>query len=274
MFVDATLAARIDRVESRLSASIAAAVRDRDPRAPVSITPLGDSSAVFARPGSPINKLIGVGFTGALDGDALTAVEAQWREHGEQFRVELATLASTEAAAQLSGRGYQLIGFENVLVRPLTTLPPRSEHVAIAADDDDAAWMRVLVDGFAAGDGTGVAVDNYVREAIEQAMIDMAAAAGFARYVARLDGTHAGAATMRVDDGVALMCGATTLPAFRRRGVQAALLAARLADARAAGCELAVVTTAPGSQSQANVMRSGFQLAYARAILLSPRSTP
>jgi len=35
-----------------------------------------------------------------------------------------------------------------------------------------------------------------------------------------------------------------------------------------AGCDLAVITTAPGSKSQANVMRTGFALLYARAILV------
>jgi hypothetical protein len=50
--------------------------------------------------------------------------------------------------------------------------------------------------------------------------------------------------------------------------VQTALLATRLADAAAAGCDIAVVTTAPGSQSQQNVQRRGFQLLYTRAILV------
>ena len=62
--------------------------------------------------------------------------------------------------------------------------------------------------------------------------------------------------------------GATTAPAHRRRGVQAALLSARLADARAAGCDIAVVTTLPGSKSQQNVQRQGFELLYARATLV------
>lgn len=56
-------------------------------------------------------------------------------------------------------------------------------------------------------------------------------------------------------------------PAHRRHGVQAALLAGRLDEARALGATLAIVTTAPGTQSQANVMKLGFSLIYARAVL-------
>jgi GNAT superfamily N-acetyltransferase len=268
MFIDASLAARIDRVEARLARAVASAIAARDATARTTIISIGDGVAVFGRAGSPVNKLIGAGFTGVLDDATLDEIERAWRDREEPVRVELATLASTEAAAQLSTRGYKLVGFENVLVRSLATTPPRAEHVAIDVDGDRAAWMRILVDGFAAMDGTGVTVDDYARDAIEQVMRDFSGADGFSRYVASLDGKQVGAATMRMDDGIALMSGATTLPASRRRGVQAALLAARLADAHASGCELAVVTTAPGSQSQANVMRSGFALGYARAILV------
>jgi hypothetical protein len=50
--------------------------------------------------------------------------------------------------------------------------------------------------------------------------------------------------------------------------VQSALLSARLSDAHAAGADIAVVTTSPGSRSQQNVQRKGFQLLYTRAILV------
>jgi hypothetical protein len=50
--------------------------------------------------------------------------------------------------------------------------------------------------------------------------------------------------------------------------VQTALLSVRLADAARAGCDLAVVTTQPGSKSQQNVQRRGFHLLYTRAVLV------
>ena len=58
------------------------------------------------------------------------------------------------------------------------------------------------------------------------------------------------------------MAGAATAPAHRRRGIQSALLSARLIDAAAAGCDVAVVTVQPGSRSQQNVQRQGFHLLY------------
>lgn len=71
---------------------------------------------------------------------------------------------------------------------------------------------------------------------------------------------------MVITDGVVELGGASTLPEFRQRGGQTALLTARLAAAKALGCDLAIVLTAPGSTSQRNIVQSGFYLAYTRAI--------
>jgi GNAT superfamily N-acetyltransferase len=69
-------------------------------------------------------------------------------------------------------------------------------------------------------------------------------------------------------EGVAQLTGAATAPAHRGRGVQTALLSARLADAASAGCDIAVVTAQPASKSQRNVQRRGFDLLYTRAVLV------
>jgi GNAT superfamily N-acetyltransferase len=102
---------------------------------------------------------------------------------------------------------------------------------------------------------------------VEAAECD-SAAAGLLRYVALHDGVIAGGAGLEVFDDVAHMAGAATAPAHRRRGIQSALLAARLRDATAAGCNIAVVTVQPGSRSQQNVQRQGFHLLYTRAVLV------
>lgn len=86
--------------------------------------------------------------------------------------------------------------------------------------------------------------------------------------VALRDGVIAGGASFRVAEGVAQLTGAATAPAHRRLGVQTALLSARLADAAGAGCDVAVITTQPGSKSQQNAQRRGFDLLYTRAILV------
>jgi GNAT superfamily N-acetyltransferase len=116
--------------------------------------------------------------------------------------------------------------------------------------------------------------EQFPREVIARAMRDLTAAAGVMRYVALRDGLLAGAASVRMAQGVAQLTGAATAPAHRRRGVHTALLSARLADAAAAGCDIAVITTQPASKSQHNAQRRGFDLLYTRAILVKSPPRP
>jgi GNAT superfamily N-acetyltransferase len=109
--------------------------------------------------------------------------------------------------------------------------------------------------------------EEFPREVVARAERDFAAA-GVARYAALADGVIVGGASFHLAEGVAQLTGAATAPAHRRRGVQTALLSARLADAAAADCDIAVVTTQPGSKSQQNVQRRGFDLLYTRAVLV------
>ena len=114
--------------------------------------------------------------------------------------------------------------------------------------------------------------ESYNREAIEQIFGDTFATPSFERFIARRDGAVAGGASLRIYEGVAQLAGAATLPDHRRRGVQTALLRHRLVDAARRGCDVAVVTTQPGSKSTENVQRFGFAVLYVRAILLKQSS--
>jgi GNAT superfamily N-acetyltransferase len=170
----------------------------------------------------------------------------------------------------LSGRGYRLTEFENVLGRPIAVEAPLATEVDVRRADDLTAWVNVVVEGFAHPDGEGpVSHEQFPADIIERAERDMEKA-GATASIALYGGAVAGGGMMRLSGGIAQLAGAATAPAYRRRGVQAALLAARLAEAADAGCEIAVVTTAPGSKSQHNVQRRGFQLLYSRAILVKP----
>ena len=106
------------------------------------------------------------------------------------------------------------------------------------------------------------------REALEGAMREISEIPSFSRYAAFVDGRMAGSASIRLDAGLAQLAGAATLPEFRRRGIQTAFLRRRLSDAVAAGCDIALITTQPGSKSQENADRQGFSLLYSRAVMV------
>jgi GNAT superfamily N-acetyltransferase len=112
-------------------------------------------------------------------------------------------------------------------------------------------------------------MDDLSYEAIVAAIDDLSEAPGVDYYLAFVAGIVAGAASLRVHEGIAMLSGSATLPAWRRRGVHAALLATRLADAHDRRASLAVIITAPGSQSEANALKHGFAILYSRAIWVS-----
>jgi GNAT superfamily N-acetyltransferase len=274
-FTSIDLAARIERAESRMIEQSARAAGRHRPEPPVFVHPFAGGVAAATVPGSPFNKLAGLGFAGVLDPAELTRVEQEFFARGIAVQAEVSSLGDASMVPTFSERGYRLIGFENVLglhlPAGLRNVQPSAEvAVSPTAEDEWPYWLDVVVSGFAAPDSQGVpSSESFPRRELEQAMTDMAAIDGFAFYLARLAGTTAGGASMRCDpDGVAQLCGAATLPAHRRRGVQTALLAWRLAAAAERGCDVAVVTTQPGSKSCQNVQKWGFELLYVRAVLV------
>jgi GNAT superfamily N-acetyltransferase len=193
------------------------------------VIPITCGAACYAEDGSPLNKIVGLGFGGVPSGNYLDEIEQAFAERACAAQVELSNLA---------------------------------------------AWLDIVVEGFAHPDIEGVpSHEDFPREVVEKAIGDMEQA-GATPYLAFRGGVVAGGASMRISEGVAQLTGAATAPAHRRHGVQTALLSARLADAVRAGCEIAVVTTQPGSKSQQNVQRRGFHLLYTRAVLVKSRSVP
>jgi GNAT superfamily N-acetyltransferase len=271
LFCDTALAGRIERVEVQLIALSNEAARRRGGTSGF-VIPIAGGAASFAGKDSPYNKVAGLGFGGVPDAPALDEIERAFAACGAPVQVELAHLADPGILAVLAGRGYRLESFENVLGRALTDDPervmPPGVEVRLSAEDEFEVWLDVVAEGSVHPDTQGVPWhEEFSREAIIGAERD-SSEAGDVRYAALRDGGIVGGATMRIAEGVAQLTGAATVPAHRRRGVQTALLSARLADAAAAGCDVAVITTQPGSKSQQNAQRRGFDLLYTRAVLV------
>jgi ribosomal protein S18 acetylase RimI-like enzyme len=272
LFCDTALAARIERVEAELIGRAAEAAHRRTMDAAGFVIPVAGGMATFAEAVSPFNKVAGVGFDGVPSAAALDEIERAFAARAAPVQIELAHLADPAVGALLTERGYRLVSFENVLGLALEGEPervtPPGVEIRRSGDDELKPWLDVVTDGVAHPDTQGLpSHEEFPREAVDRAERDFAAA-GVMRYVALRDGAIAGGASVRVAEGVAQLTGAATAPAHRRRGIQSALLSARLADAAAAGCDIAVVTTQPASRSQRNVQRRGFELLYTRAVLV------
>ncbi|WAP50835.1 GNAT family N-acetyltransferase [Arthrobacter sp. ATA002] len=121
---------------------------------------------------------------------------------------------------------------------------------------DNGHYGDVLIRGYAMASSSVTALDVFAREH---------ATPGLRRYLATVNGQPAAAAALFVHGGLSLFVGAATLPAFRRRGCQSALIHRRLADAAAAS-DLTVVTSAVGSPSSANLRNHGFEITHLRTL--------
>lgn len=280
LFATTTLAARIERAEADTAAAFAG--RTAQSGTEVLITPIGGTHAVYGGPGQPFNKLVGLGLAGAVDETEVVRLESIYDERDAEIRVEQSSLADPAVAMLLARRGFTLIGYENVLglelapdvtsalARECEAARARGIEISEVAQDELQTWIRTTVEGFLTPDRFDgpPPTESVARESMERIFSDFAGAPGCVFFLARRDGDIAGGGSLRMVDGLAQLAGASTRPPHRRRGVQSALLRARLLAAAASGCDLAVVTTEPGSKSQENVQRAGFALLYVRAILV------
>ena len=87
-------------------------------------------------------------------------------------------------------------------------------------------------------------------------------------FLGIVDGHTAGGGGMSTRNKVASLFGDATLPEFRNRGVHAAVIQARLKEGAAHGCDVATAGTLPGSGSQRNYERLGFQIAYTKVTMV------
>jgi ribosomal protein S18 acetylase RimI-like enzyme len=88
--------------------------------------------------------------------------------------------------------------------------------------------------------------------------------------LAKVEGEPAGISALSLHEEIAGMHGTSVLPEFRGRGVQTALINYRLKLAQSLKCELIIVDTTPGNNSQRNVERAGFRTAYTRINMVKP----
>jgi hypothetical protein len=265
MLSDLDLARRLEETESFASEVFALEFSRRRPGTGVAVEPLAGGRAVFAGPGSPLTEAKAMGLHGPVTEVVLDRLEAFYFGRREPCRVFVCPLADPSLVEGLGRRGYRLAGFESFLAMPLAsddTEPQPGPGIEIrpAGPDEADLYASVVAPNFAGPDG----LTDHLSDLLAS-MFGMGPASAFLAYV---DGQPAGGGAVLIHCGVALLAGAATLPAYRNRGVHAALHHARLALARRSGCDLAAQGAEPGSTSLRNAERRGLRVAYTRAILV------
>lgn len=260
MRVTRELVERLEHVEAKTVSRLVAAMRT------FATDPVPESrrfgSGVLAATGPQryVNRAVGVGFD-TLDVDAVAELVAWFGDRGLPGAVQLSSWAPAATVASLAEAGFVPAFCRSVLAVDPVAVP--------VAADDPAIEVTVVADDAQAAAASGVmtAEQGDDRAVGEEFMRADRLCEGTTQLLAVLDGRPVGCGSLTLVGRTGWLGAAATVPAARRRGVQTALLHARLRLSREAGCDLVGVTASVGSQSARNLQRLGFGLVQDQWVL-------
>jgi GNAT superfamily N-acetyltransferase len=267
-YLDHELARRLEIAEMQSALAYAVARAAVFPESGAMADAIGDGIAVYAGPGSPINRVHGLGMRSRVYRAEVEACEDFFALQREPTRIDLCPLADPSLLAELRTRGYGVAQFKHVWVRgidvPSKELPaPPMVRVTPVDSAERTLWAQVVAGSFQG-------------EPIEQANVDIALPTSqkldTTCFLARLGGKPAGGGALAMQEGVGILYSTSVRPEFRRLGVHTALLEARVRYAYAKGCDILMVQTVPGSVSQRNVERASFRIAYTKPTMIRNNS--
>lgn len=265
-FVDKALARRLEACEEMPQVFYAREFLKTRPAVGAAEEEICGGHMIFAGLGSPIGRATALGLDRPITPADLDRVEQFYRSHQAPSQVDLCPLHEAAVFEMFNERGYGIAELNNVLYRRLD----RDEKFAAApagceirrgvreeAEAQSAIVERAFFPEGAPEAFTGLLTPLYQME-------------GAVTFVAEVDGKMAacGAGLIIPEHRIFAVCGAGTLAEFRGRGLQTALLRARMAAAAEAGCEYAVVVTNGGTVSQRNCERLGFRVAYSKVTVI------
>ncbi len=224
-------------------------------------------------PGTWANVGVGLGLAGPVP-EAVVDELIEWHASiGAEPRVELIPFADPSLVRALAARGFVVRLFENVFFRQLS---PRDEFhtihqlpagITIAtidpADDAMVHESAYVIAAAFAGD----------REPLP-ASLDLAKICirhpRSVTLAAFSDGRVIGAGSVELLGETSALFGLSVHADYRRRGVQQALIAARLRLAAGRGARVATISARPGVSTEGNARRMGFQVAYTKPVVVRP----
>jgi len=270
-FVDKAFARRLESCEEMPQVLYARTFQKTRPEIGAAEEEVCGGHMVFAGLGSPIGRATGVGLDRPFTAEDLNRVEQFYCAHKAPSQVDLCPMHEAAVFEKFKDRGYGIAELNNVLYRKLDAkekFPPPPADCKIrpsGLEEAEAAGTIVESAFFPAG----------APEAFRGLIEPLYQMEGAQPFVASVEGRLVACGTGLVipEHRVFALCGAGTLAEFRGRGLQTALLRARMAAAAQAGCEYAVVVTQGGTISQRNAERLGFRVAYSKVTVIKQLAT-
>ncbi len=257
-----TVAERLESIEVSVSEACLQAMLAAYPASGATSLAVAGGTAFFFGAMSPFSQAVGIGMRGPVSKEDFDRLEEFFVAREAPIAISLCPHADPSVLDRLAERRYHVTQFEHTLCRELTEggvlMAPSVELVRPTTPGEKDLWVQTVI----AGSG----MEGF--EELFGVMFDTPEATA---YLTLQDGQPAGSGAVSIRPGdFAVFYSDTTLPVFRGRGLQPAVIAARLDQAHAAGCTVAVANTSPGTASQRNYERAGFRVAYTKAVLTSP----
>ena len=262
MDVDLELVRRLEASAAVASLDLVKAIKLLVPASAAEGREFLGGALIAMGPGRYVNRAIGVSLA-ELSAHDLDTIEQFFAERGLSSMIELSSWAPTPTLNAVAQRSYTPAWFRSVFaLRPGSAMGHLRTDVRIeqVGDDNAALWLEVFARGFEAEHGETRVANDEIGEAGR-------IAPNAHTFLAYLDEEAVGCGSMQVVDGVAWLGGAATVPAFRKRGVQAALVAYRLQLALELGCDLAAVTALSNGPSARNIVRLGFPHTHTQVVV-------
>ncbi len=263
-FTDEGLAQRIENNDAYFGLQSAVIVARMFPDLGAAAEPFGGGYGVFTGVRSPLTQALGLGMNGPVNEAELARLEEFYFRRGCATRIEFCPYAHRTFLRLLGKRAYRVVECTNMLVRPVKTESPqlpRSSVVSVqrCLQTEAELWARTVAEGFSESFSTSR--DNLdVLVSLEQRRNTTA-------VLAWVDGAPAGGGALATHDNMGVIYGASTLPRYRRKGVQSEIIRSLVNFAVQGECEFIYSFTLPGSISQHNLERQGFHVGYTRVLL-------
>jgi ribosomal protein S18 acetylase RimI-like enzyme len=265
-FVDKALARRFEACEEMPQVLYARVFQKTRPELGAAEEEICGGHMIFAGLGSPIGRATGVGFDSEFTTDDLDRVQQFYRSHLAPSQVDLCPLHDASVFEMFKQRGYGIAELNNVLYRrldPAESFPdPPAGCTIRRGRPEEARELGAIVERAFFPEGAP--------EAFQDLLTPLYQMEGALTFAASINGkaVACGAGLVIPEHRVFAICGAGTAAEFRGRGLQTALLHARLEAAAQSGCEYAVVVTQGGTPSQRNCERLGFRVAYSKVSVI------
>lgn len=253
------------------------------PRDNISLHPVAAGGVVYlTKPhlGTQINVTLGLGMKGLVTDTDIEQLEALHTTTELSPAILLCPYADQSVLQALAMRNYVLDGFLNIYARSLHDIQVEVDPYMSFSEDLTFGPDMIVSRGTANEDTTSkfihASVAGFKDDGRSVEVLESLAETAVLRrdtilYFGHIDGQIAGCGAMALMETkyglVAHLYIDSTTPKFRGRGVQRALIRARLNDAKSLGYDFATIHCLPSIGTGRNAEKEGFGLAYTKPMM-------